>query len=134
MHYKLPGFKLDYRIILYFMTFASFCFIIIFLILFTIFAPGNYQLDNTEQSIKASIWNGTFAFLLLVNNICVIFSLFEVIKIIIHIIKNKRVNIKCLINMMIGLYPFVVNYYIYRDNYFKVIQYIIVQIRMVFKI
>lgn len=123
---------MHYRRILYFTTFISFICIVLFLLFFGIFAPGNYQLDCTEQSIPTSLWNGIFAFLLLVNTICVVFSLFEVIRIMTHMIRKRQCNIRCLIDIIIGLYPFIVNYCIYRENYFKVIQYIVVQIQIIF--
>lgn len=98
--------KSKYSVIVFTATFLSFVAIVLFVVCFAFFAPGNYPLDSGGSSAPTAA-DVVFAVLLLVNIICALLSLIEVVRTIVEIIRLKEFKPKYLLNFVLGLYPII---------------------------
>jgi len=95
--------KITYRNRVYIVTLISFIAIVLFLIFFAIYAPGNYSPDANGSSVLDVI----FAVILLANDICVILSLIEFIRSCCLIFQEKHFSLKRFGEIIAGVYPII---------------------------
>lgn len=116
---------------LFLITFLSFLAIVLFSVFFVIYAPGHYEWDTDVRSLSSKIVDIIFAILLLISNVCCIFSFCLVLKVIYDLIRGKRkasmIQFK---NILLGLYPILCVFFLCSGNFDTFLEYLISPIKL----
>lgn len=125
--------KITKKTILFIVTGLSFLSILLFLMFFAVFAPGNYQLGLINDLTKPSIPNIMFAMLLLINDICVFLSFFMFLRVCFFIVRDRKFTPVYLGVIVMGLYPIVCISFLCSWKFSLLIQYFFAPVRMIFR-
>lgn len=123
-----------YGKILFILTFISFLSIILFLMFFTAYAPGNYPLGSISHASHKSIMDIFFAILLFVNNIFVILSFVEFVKLCVRAGLKRQVVLKTVLSGIAFLYPIVIIFSLCNWRFSILAQYFFSPIQIIFGI
>ena len=122
------------RIVLFFITMLSFLSIVLFFVFFVNYAPGNYTWDANIDVRPIFVLDVIFAFLLIINDICMFFSFYVFLKVSYSLIcKKETISLKQLRDMILGLYPIIIIFWICSWNFSRFFWYLIVPIRLLFR-
>lgn len=124
--------RLTYRAILFLLTLISFLSILLFLLFFTAYAPNNYTLGVSVESSPKPIVDIVFAILLLINDICVILSFLECIRVCYHILCKQQFTWVQAKSIMISLYPVMIIAFLSGWDFSTFVQYLTSPLHILF--
>lgn len=132
MEKKQHIFRPTYRAVLYTVTLLSFLTIVLFLLFFVLYAPGNYPLEGLTGNTQKTVLDVAFALLLLVNDVCVILSLLEFLKICYQMVCKHSFEWKQMGNVIASTYPVIVILFLCGWQISVLAQYFVSPFRILF--
>lgn len=126
--------KMRARIVLFVITMISFLSIALFFVFFINYAPGNYTWDANMDVRPTFILDIIFAFLLIINDICMFFSFYVFLKVSYNLIRKKEtISLKQFRDIILGLYPIILIFWICSWNLSRFFEYLIAPVKLLFR-
>lgn len=115
--------KIKARTVPFVITMLSFLSIALFFVFFVNYAPGNYTWDANIDVQSISVSDIIFAFLLIINDICIFVSFYMFFKVSYNLIRRKEtISLKQFRDIILGLYPIIIIFLICSWNFFQILR------------
>lgn len=126
--------KIKARTVPFVITMLSFLSIALFFVFFVNYAPGNYTWDANIDVHPTSVSDIIFAFLLIINDICIFVSFYVFFKVSYNLIRRKEtISLKQFRDIILGLYPIIIIFLICSWNFSRFFEYLIAPVKLLFR-
>jgi len=129
----MKKFKPTYRNMLFLITAVSFAVILLLLVFFTGYAPGNYDIDGSNGGSKTAL-DIIFAIALLINEICVFLSLIAFFKTCSTTCRKRKINLKECGIIVLEIYPIILLLLLCGWNFSTLCNYLLSPFKMLLTI